>query len=498
MKITIRTTFLLLTLATILVAGCQPKSTEPVSKSPTTDAPLTASPTPEPTPTPSPTATPQPLNGQETVYEINATIDYYNKSIQVTSHTTYTNKSTAPINEMAFVVYPSIYQNAIYLQSVSFGDGTPVASYSWDRYAIKIPLDSPLQPGDRIEFAFKFELNMWTRGDSGGIFSQNGQQLNLAYWFPMVPLYSETEGWTIHDLSLANSTFIGEFLVFEPADYTVTIRFTDRRENFQIAAPALPEETDGNITYHLDLARMFSFSISDIYTVVEREVNGIKILSYAFNEHSSVADDVADVAVQAVTLYTEIYGEYHHKVLTISEFNADIGMEFDGIIYLSPYFYNLYPGTPKSNIHVYTAHEIAHQWFFAAVGNDQAMEPWLDEAFATYSEDLFYERYYPEYRDWHWDNYISAHNPYGKIDSTVYDFDDLTEYRNVVYRNGAVFVKNLRAAIGEEAFFSFLKDYVRQCRYENATREKFWSILLTHTDVDLTALRNEYFSTPLE
>jgi aminopeptidase N len=173
-------------------------------------------------------------------------------------------------------------------------------------------------------------------------------------------------------------------------------------------------------------------------------------------------------------------------------------MEFDGIIFLSPYFYNLYPGTPESNIHVYTAHEIAHQWFFATVGNDQAMEPWLDEAFATYSEDLFYERYYPEYRDWHWDNYIAGHNPYGFIDTTVYNFDDLTEYRNVIYRNGAVFLRDLRNTIGDEVFFSFLQEYVQTYEYEIVTTEDFWSMLRNYTDVDLTALYNEYFQTPTE
>jgi aminopeptidase N len=36
-----------------------------------------------------------------------------------------------------------------------------------------------------------------------------------------------------------------------------------------------------------------------------------------------------------------------------------------------------------------TSHEIAHQWFYALVGNDQARDPWLDEALATYAEGRF-------------------------------------------------------------------------------------------------------------
>ena len=495
---TFRIAILFLLLATTLLAGCRSNPTEVVSSSPMMDPPPTTAPTLEPTSTPSPTPTPLPLNGQETVYEIDATVDYYNRFITVTSRSRYTNRSNAPINEMVFVVYPIIFQNAIYMKSVTLGDGTPVTDYSWDMFRMIIPLANPLQPGEQIEFVHEFELYMWARGDYGGIFSQNGQQLNLSYWFPMIPPFSETDGWITHDVNLVNSTFVGEFLVFEPADYTVTLEFTDRRENFNIAAPALPEEANGVITYHLNLARSFTLSVSDIFTVAEREVNGIKIQSFTFNEHSSVADVVADLAVEAMTLYTELFGDYDKEVLAIVEFNSDIGMEFDGLVFLSPYFYNLYPGNPQSNIHVYTAHEIAHQWFFAMVGNDQAEDPWLDEAFATYAEDLFYERYYPEYRDWHWENYISAHNPYGKIDISIYEGGELTEYRNVVYRNGAVFLKELRETIGDDAFFSFLKEYVQQYRYDIVTTEDFWTLLRSTTDVDLTALRNEYFSAPAE
>ncbi|MBC3192343.1 hypothetical protein H7X46_14860 [Pseudonocardia sp. C8] len=32
------------------------------------------------------------------------------------------------------------------------------------------------------------------------------------------------------------------------------------------------------------------------------------------------------------------------------------------------------------------AHELAHMWFYALVGNDQARDPWLDESFATWAQ----------------------------------------------------------------------------------------------------------------
>ena len=39
-----------------------------------------------------------------------------------------------------------------------------------------------------------------------------------------------------------------------------------------------------------------------------------------------------------------------------------------------------------------TAHEIAHQWFYSLVGNNQARDPWLDEALATWGDARFTSR----------------------------------------------------------------------------------------------------------
>ncbi len=485
--------FILLLLGLNFLAACTPApipsptlpATETVMSTPTQTA--TATPTPIPTSTP----TPLPLNGQQTQYFVEATIDYYNRFITASSRAVYTNKTGTPIENLLFIVYPTIFEDSIYVKSLQWGDGSAINNYQWERHRMIIPLDSPLLPGEQIEVEHDFELYM---PDRGGVFSHSGKQLNLSYWFPFIPPYDEQEGWLAHDVQIVNSSFIGEFTVFESSDFDVTISFTDRRENFKIAAPARPDENNGVIHYDLDLARTFSLSISDQFVVYERQAGDTTIQSYALDEHSNVGSVVAEVAEQALLLYTDLYGPYDRDLMTVVEFNSDIGMEFDGLIFLSPAFYNLYPGTPKSNIHVYTAHEIAHQWFFSQVGNDQALEPWLDEAFATYSERLFYEHFYPEHVNWHWENYVTSHNPSGDIDITIYFGGGLGEYRDIVYRNGALFLHDLRNLLGDDVFFNCIRDYIQQNRYEIANGEDFWSLLREHTDADLIPITEEYFS----
>jgi len=46
----------------------------------------------------------------------------------------------------------------------------------------------------------------------------------------------------------------------------------------------------------------------------------------------------------------------------------------------------------KNYLTTLSVHETAHQWWDGLVGTDQALEPWLDEALATYAERIFYQK----------------------------------------------------------------------------------------------------------
>ncbi len=53
----------------------------------------------------------------------------------------------------------------------------------------------------------------------------------------------------------------------------------------------------------------------------------------------------------------------------------DGGIEFPGHVMQGP-------GTVGRT----TPHEVAHQWFYGLVGDDQGRDPWLDEGLASYAE----------------------------------------------------------------------------------------------------------------
>jgi aminopeptidase N len=168
-------------------------------------------------------------------------------------------------------------------------------------------------------------------------------------------------------------------------------------------------------------------------------------------------------------------------------------MEYDGLYFLSNGFYNLYQGRPDEYLIAIAAHETAHQWFYAMVGNDQAIEPWLDEALCTYQERIFYENLYPEALDWWWAYRVNYYNPRGWVDGTIYNPEGYRAYRDAIYLNGAIFLEKLRTEIGDEIFFQFLRDYANQTKDKITTGEIFFAILKDHTQMDLSALIDEYF-----
>jgi aminopeptidase N len=176
------------------------------------------------------------------------------------------------------------------------------------------------------------------------------------------------------------------------------------------------------------------------------------------------------------------------------------GMEYSGLYFLSKDYYNWYRGGEAQLLSAIAAHETAHQWWYGLVGNDQALEPWLDEALCTYSERIYYEQAGQEALDWWWAYRINYFEPHGKIDLSIYDaqgeYKGYRNYRDVVYLNGAKFFEELRQLVGEEVFFEFLRDYRERNAYRLATRQTFFEILELHATADLDPLIEKYFKAP--
>lgn len=295
---------------------------------------------------------------------------------------------------------------------------------------------------------------------------------------------------------------VGEYLVYDAGDYAVSIRLVGAPAHTLIAASAEAQIEGDTYSYHLASARSFAWSASDRYQVFDAEAQTlsgvIQVKSYVFPEHAQAGERAAQVSAQALALYAELFGPpasgaYPHPGLAVVEADFFDGMEYDGLYFLGRDYYDTYDGTSQNYLVSLSAHETAHQWWYGIVGNDQAMEPWLDEAFCTYSERLFYEHYYPELVSWWWEYRVNRFIPQGWVDSAIYDHSSFRPYVNAVYLRGALFLEQLRTQIGDEAFFAVLREYTAFFAGRQATTRNFFDILKGHTKVDVSPLVSNYF-----
>ena len=90
-------------------------------------------------------------------------------------------------------------------------------------------------------------------------------------------------------------------------------------------------------------------------------------------------------------------------------------------------------------------HETAHQWFYGVVGNDQATDPFADEALAE-----FLARTVIGFRD--------SRCAEADLDGSVYDYSSHCYYE-VIYVQGADYLDAYRDRVGSDAFWAGLRDY---------------------------------------
>lgn len=480
----------------MLIGGCSLPAHQTAGGTPAS-ATQAASPAPGktlstlPTETVEPSATP-PGPRPRTAYRLDLKFDYTKHTAAVLEEISYASPASQPLTELDLVVEPNHYPGAFSLASAAV-DGQAVTSPTLDGHKLVLPLAKPLTPGQSAQISIAYTLVLQPIPPASGdrrpvIFGYSDRQTNLVDWYPYLGVYRDGTGWLIHD-----AWVFGEHQVYESSDYQVTLTLINPIPGLVVAASSAAAAPGGGATYQIEAARTFALSISPEYVTTTLKAGAVTITGYAFPWDKAAGEKAAQDTAAAVELYSQLYGAYPHASLSLVEADFLDGMEYDGLYFLSRGFYNLYDGTSKGYLTAIAVHETAHQWWFGRVGDDQALEPWLDEAFATYSELAFYEHNDPDLVDWWWKVRIQYYQPTGWINHPIYDYNGFSAYRNAVYFRGMEFLDDLRKQMGDQAFYAFLNDLVKRYGGGQMTGSEFFATLKEHTTSDIQPLIKEYF-----
>ncbi len=475
---------------TFILSACSSFAPSP-TVTPTASLIPTATITPIPTNTPEPTSTPTPAL-ERAKYTLDTTIDYDAHTVSVNETILYPNLTGSQLNTLVIAVVPNLWSGSFSLTGLSI-NGAPITTYTLNGQRLDIALPDFFKPNEvmTIDVQFSLVLPFAEQEDPSvsrpRIYGYTRRQLNLTNWYPFVVPHINGN-WVLHE-----PWYYGEHLVYDSADYEVNLKFTDPATAPVVAASGVPEAQDGFTRYTINSARTFALAASREFQVSSLLVGDVTVSSYYYPFSEQGGQAALQASAEALSVYSNRYGAYPHKTLSLVMGDFNDGMEYSAFFYLSRDFYSLYDGTPANYLTFVAVHETSHQWWFDQVGNDQAEQPWLDESLATYSERVYYENIHPDLIGWWWSYRINFYNPQGFVDIPIYDGQGFRPYTNAAYFQGAHFLEELRARIGDEAFFAFVQDYLAQSRGKIVTANDFFRILKEHTSTDYSDIVRQYF-----
>lgn len=357
----------------------------------------------------------------------------------------FTNTSAASLPE----IYLRLWGNVHDCKAVVVKIGVAAS----DCTVVKVPLAKPLEPGKRTSVAFDVTMTAPDRLDR---FGRSGQFSFFGNALPVLAVRDDT-GW-----HLEPDVGIGESFYTVAADFRVQLTHTGN-----LVVPATGVTTDG-VTIAKQV-RDFAWAAGPFTSSEATSPGGIKVRTWATSTVTSPAvADARTKVMAAVDDFGRRFGAYPYGELDLvlnDRWTTFSGMEYPGFVLL------ISPGAP-------VVHEVAHQWWYGIIGNNEYADPWLDEAFATYATDL----HFGDHRLGCWPRSL----PTAITNPMSYWQSRQTSYGPYVYTYGACMLHELERLIGSPAMTRLLTTYARSHWYGVATPAAFKATAQSVSSADLT------------
>jgi hypothetical protein len=410
---------------------------------------------------------------------------------QGTETITFTNLTGQPLAHIVLRTYPNaevIYGGSLQV-SEAFVDGEPVQPEVIlpDQTAVRLPLAAELSPGHSVKIDLRFEGrlpdDLADAPSAYGVYnaSSSPRSLSLANWYPILAEWQAGD-WQAQAVSGLGDAVVSTIALYEvrvhaPQDWLVVTSGREIEPGFFVTGPM----------------RDFMLVASPEYEVAEQEIDDLRLRMFSLPGGTARASEALQATTRAMELFEERFGAYPYNELDIVSLplNLALGVEYPGLFSLKDTLFDSRSDQPWL-LNLVAAHEAAHQWWYALVGNDVLENPWQDEALATYSSLLYQEVYEPA-------NYQGTLAAYQRtVDQVVAaaenpDFtrsvrafaDQPTLYGPLVYQRGALFYMALREEIGSQAFFKALQSYYQAQQYQLADPQTLLLAFENACDCDL-------------
>ena len=425
--------------------------------------------------------------GERTRYDVDATLD--GDELAWTTTIDYLNDTGEELTDVGLHTYAHAYTRP--LREIPFGQDLLTSDFNGEFQALARPgeierfevsvgghavagapedtattveLPRPLAPGRRatIEVEIAMELPRFSER-----FGRWDDLTLLGNWIPVVAQRDEG-AWRLDEFAS-----IGDPFYSAAADYHVSLTLD---ENEGVVGTGVLTSVragdDGTRVWEFEApgVRDAAFAAGPFLRGLEETAGGTTVRSWYPAGQGRRGASNLDAAASAVADYTDRYGALPWGDVDVVETEGRLGgMEYPGTVFVSsgsesfaglPLLPELvsYSGFEEARARYVVGHEIAHQWWYASVGNDQIREPWLDEALSEAATRLWLEEQEDGERTWLMTNLTpDARASAEAVGAGIADFGSNERYTETVYLEGSEVLMELRRAVGDETYTAIMR-----------------------------------------
>ena len=414
------------------------------------------------------------------------------KSFEAVEEVTYVNNSENSLKEIRFHLYANAFRQEaksspvsvsekreaypngdsfgqIDIKNVYYSQGNLDFQIGGEDYNILIvALPEELFPEEIFSLSIDFEVTLANVHHRLGY---GDNTVNCANFYPIACVYKEGDGWS-ENLYHSN----GDPFYSDVANYEVKITYPS---SYSLASTGkvTNQEEGGQTTAQIQasMVRDFAFVLSQKFDKVSQTVGDVTVSYYGYVGDQNI-NSCLDTSVKAFQYFCEKFGSYPYQNLSIVKSNFVYGgMEFPNLVLISD-------DCNQQNDYDYViVHEIAHQWWYGLVGNDEYNHAWQDESLTEFSTWLFFKDNSGYGLDYNAlvENATNSYKYFvkvytqilGSVDTSIErpldQFETQPEYAQCVYTKGALMFATMQEMVGEKKMNRAMQSYFEKFVYQN-------------------------------
>jgi hypothetical protein len=295
-----------------------------------------------------------------------ATVNIDPPASAVTGSTTVTFVPDAAVDEMVFRLWanapvPAASGSHMSIDAATMGASSdPLPTTLTDPTTLHVAVGGRASQSLTVTLAFTLTVP----GNSNDRIAHAGDTMRLGSFLPLLA-WEPGIGWAIEPATAIH----GEAATSPVADYDVAVAVPP---GYDVLGSGVRGPDDH---WRATAVRDVGFSVGH-FDIAEQDVSGVHV---TVGVDRSVGEDPhhdLTLIANALPHYQSRLGAFPWPTYTVAMTpGLTGGVEF-------PLHVMQGPGSQDRSV----VHELAHQWFYSLVGNNQGRDPWLDESLASYVE----------------------------------------------------------------------------------------------------------------